>query len=270
MPVAFANRKPFFACLVLVLAGCTGLRLRPVTSGTHASTAEHSEQGASGKAADAAGGTTADRKSLPAPLQVDGWNAALGPQPPTDRSQGRRWRHRELEAVLSLPADERPDIAAALASGNQIIATNVAICLARLGDSRGRAQLIGAVSNKDLRLPLRCAAAEALAETTQPSPVEALRELTTRYGEFSTPSYLADLHAELLYGLAEYVDAGADERFVSAVKSPVAAARLAAIRGWLRPGTAALPEAAADLRTDPDHRVRAATLGAMAARHHPF
>ncbi|HVA49429.1 MAG TPA: HEAT repeat domain-containing protein [Pirellulales bacterium] len=272
MPVALANRKPFLACLVLMLVGCTGLRLKPVTSSTRSTAARKSDQGRSAKNRDAAEATAANDNIdiLPPPLRKDGWSAALAPEPPTDRSQGRRWRHRDLETLHALPLNERPDFAAELASGDKTVATNAAICLTRLGDSRGRTQLIGAVGNKDLRLPFRCAAAEALAETAKPSPLEALRELTTRYGEFSTPSYLAELHAELLYGLAEHVDAGADERFVSAVKSPVAAARLAAIRGWLRPGTAALPEAAADLRTDPDHRVRAATLGAMAARHHPF
>ncbi|HVX11252.1 MAG TPA: HEAT repeat domain-containing protein [Pirellulales bacterium] len=204
------------------------------------------------------------------PLARDGWNAALAPQPPIDQADGYRWRHPELEALLEFPVDERPDLVAALKKGAEYSAINAAILLARTGDGRGRELLIETVRRTRARLPLRCAAAEALAHVRDPSPVADLRELIDRYGRFPSPAYLPELHAELLYGLAARVDAGTDERFVTAAKSPAAAARLAAIRGWVRPGEAKLAEVAADLRTDSDYRVRAAALAAMAERQHPL
>ncbi|HEX5500891.1 MAG TPA: hypothetical protein VFX03_16760, partial [Thermomicrobiales bacterium] len=148
--------------------------------------------------------------ALPDALRRDFWYPAAGPQPPVDLSQGRRWRHRQLEALLDLPADERPGFAAALAAGDAVAAANAAICLARLGDGRGRERLIETIRSRELRLPLRCAAAEALAELSAPSPLPALRELVDRYGDGSSPAYPADLHAELLYGLAAHVEPGAD------------------------------------------------------------
>lgn len=215
-------------------------------------------------------GAGAGSEPPPAKPRDDGWNTAPASQPPFDGAEGYRWRHLDLEALLALPADERPDLISALEGSNSVVAANGAICLARLGDGRGRQRLVDTVRNSAFRMPLRCAAAEALAELRDPSPAPALRELIDRYGQTNLPSYLPDLHAELLSGLAAHVDAGTDERFAAALKSPSPAARLAAIRGWLRPGEAALPDAAADLRADPDPRVRAAAVVAMAARRHPL
>ncbi len=200
----------------------------------------------------------------------DGWNAAVAPEAPADPSEGYRWRHFELEALIALPPDERPDLIAALEDANAVVAANAAICLARLGDGRGRDRLIETVRDSEFRLPLRCAAAEALAELPETSIVAELQQLVDRYGEFSSPAYLPELHAELLYGLAAHVDAGADKRFVAAVKSQAAGVRLAAIRGWVRPGGVPLAEEAADLRTDQDPRVRAAAIKAMSQRQHPL
>ncbi|HEV3344462.1 MAG TPA: HEAT repeat domain-containing protein [Pirellulales bacterium] len=199
----------------------------------------------------------------------DGWNAAA-PEPSVNPSEGYRWRHFDLEALVALPPDERPDLIAALEDLDAVVATNSAICLARLGDSRGRDQLIEAVRDSEFRLPMRCAAAEALAGLPEPATVGALRQLADRYGDFTSRAYPPELHAELLYGLAANVDAGTDERFVAAVKSQAAVVRLAAIRAWVRPGKAPLAEEAADLRTDQDHRVRAAAIAAMAQRQHPL
>ncbi len=116
---------------------------------------------------------------------------------------------------------------------------------------------------------MRCAAAEALAELPEPGTVSEVKRLIDRYGDFSSPAYLPECMLNLLT-VWRHVDAGTEERFVAAAKSPAGGVRLAAIRGWLRPGTAALPEEAADLRTDQDHRVRAVTIGAVARRHHPM
>lgn len=205
-----------------------------------------------------------------AALARDGWNAALAPQPPFPASVGFRWRHGDLEALLTLPADERPDFVSALVEGNLTTATNAAICLARQGDSRGREQLVKAVAAGELRSPMRCAAAEALGRM-EGSAAE-IRKLLDRFGREaeSTPRYSPELHAELLYGLAEQNDAADEPKLVDAMKSPETAVRLAAIRAFTLPGQGALPMTGADLRTDQDHRVRVAALQAMVVRRHEF
>ena len=98
----------------------------------------------------------------PADEEVDGWNAWAA-VPPTDPAEGYRWRHTGLEAVIARQPDERPDFASLLASENDIVAANAAISLSRLGDERGRELLVRTVRNPKLRVPLRAAAAEALA-----------------------------------------------------------------------------------------------------------
>ncbi|HEV3023238.1 MAG TPA: HEAT repeat domain-containing protein, partial [Pirellulales bacterium] len=262
---------------LLLLAGCSELRLGKLTPDDRAPlTDRHDERSEASRGRKARRARPRRSLNLEGPGEArknsrnDGWNAALAPQPPVDRSEGYRWRHFELEKLVALPPEERPDLVAALDNRNLVVAANAAICLARLGDGRGRDQLIDAVGDSEFRLPLRCAAAEALAELPEPTAVPELRRSIDRYGDFSSPAYLPELHAELLYGLAAHVDAGTDDRFVAAAKSPAAGVRLATIRGWLRPGDAGLPEEAADLRTDQDYRVRAAAITAMAQRHHPL
>ena len=97
-----------------------------------------------------------------------------------------------------------------------------------------------------------------------------LRRLLDRFGCGAERSshYSPELHAELLYGLAEQSDAAEEPRFAAALKSSEKSVRLAAIRAFTLPGQGALPMVGADLRTDQDHRIRAAALQAMVARRH--
>jgi HEAT repeat protein len=271
-PLGFA-----LLCIVIALCGCKELRLRKLSPDGQASSLTDSREDRT-----RANGKSRERSSFRRSLDLegaggagelsrnDGWNASPATQPPFDRAQGYRWRHFELEAVASLPPDQRPDFVDALEGSNPVVATNAAICLVRLGDGRGRDRLVETIGGREFRLPLRCAAAEALCELRDPSPLSTLRELIDRFGQYDSPPYLPELHAELLYGLAAHVDADTDDRFVAAVKSPAALVRLAAIRGWQRPGIADLPEQAADLRTDSDYQVRAAAITAMAVRRHPL
>ncbi|HXT58128.1 MAG TPA: HEAT repeat domain-containing protein, partial [Pirellulales bacterium] len=202
----------------------------------------------------------------------DGWNPALAPQPPFPIVQGYRWRHPDLESILALDADQRPDLAAALGAANMITATNAAIGLSRWGDPRGREQLAKAVADVELRREMRCAAAEALGRLGGAAAGADLGELLDRLGRgpTGTPNYSPELHAELLYALGGRVDAAVDPYFVAALKSQEVAVRLAAVRAAGQPGEGKLPEAAADLRGDQEHRIRAAALEAMVARRHPL
>ncbi|HWB11262.1 MAG TPA: HEAT repeat domain-containing protein [Pirellulales bacterium] len=266
------------ALALLLLAGCSELRLRKLTPDDQASSlakgrndgSEGNEKRNSRRAKPRRSLNLQGAGEAQTTSRNDGWNPAAASESPFDPSEGYRWRHFELEALVALPADERPDLVAALEDPDPVVATNAAICLARLGDDRGRELLIDAVCDGQFRLPMRCAAAEGLAELREPATPAELKRLIDRYGDFSSPAYLPEVHAELLYGLAAHVDAGVDERFVAAVKSPAAGVRLAAIRSWTQPGRAPLAEEAADLRTDQDPRVRAAAIMAMARQHHPL
>lgn len=253
------HRRAAIALVSLAVAGgCRELHLRPLKPGGESLAKEP-----------AAEKVAADPPAQPgsSPLDRDGWNAVSAPNPPLE---GHRWRDRQLEALMDVPADERPDLAAALASSRPNVSLNAAILLARSGDARGRDRLLETIRDRKARLPQRCAAAEAFASLKAPTPAVELRELIDRFGDFSSAAYSPGLHAELLYGLAPLVEAGTEPCFATATKSPSPDVRLAVARGCLRPADAALPEAVADLRTDNDPRVRAAALGAMAARHHPL
>lgn len=256
---AFCQRHALVMPLWLALTGgCRELHLHPLRPRAKSPAADSAETEV---------GAAPDSASPSSPLDRDGWNALSAPNPPLE---GYRWRDRELEALLDVPVDERPDLTVVLAGSRPKASLNAAILLARQGDGRGRGRLLETIRDRKARLPQRCAAAEALAGLKEPSPVAELRELIDRFGEFASAAYLPDLHAELLYGLASHVDASAEPCLAAAAKSPAPEVRLAAVRGWLRPGAGMLPDAVADLRTDSDPRVRAAALAAMAARRHPL
>ena len=187
---------------------------------------------------------------------------------PTDH----RWRYADLEDVLARPPRRRPDLQRYLADEDPIVAANAAIALARSDDPGGAERLAEAVRAPKIPLPMRCAAAEALAGLADPSAVESVRELLDQYGNRAGGSgsvYIGQLHAELIRGLARHVDPADDRRFVDALVSPSADVQLEALRAWTDGRQAELPVEAADLRTNGNHRVRAAAIRALAARRHP-
>lgn len=254
--------------LPLAAWGCQTIRLAVVDK--PAESAANDSQSAPPESSPPQPSEKSGKPKEPPAEEVDGWNAWAA-VPPTDPAEGYRWRHISLEAVISRPPDERPDFASLVASEDDVVAANAAISLARLGDERGRDVLIRSVRSPKLRVPLRAAAAEALAGFDHPPATAELGELLDRYGklEGDRAAYLPELHAELLYGLARHVAPESDERFSAALRSPSPAVRLAAVRAWTREGKTLLPPAAADLRSDGDQRIRAAALEAMAVRRHP-
>jgi len=182
-----------------------------------------------------------------------------------------RWRNPAVEEILARPPQMQPDLHALLRDRNPIVAANAAIYLGRSGDRAGAEQLAAVVSNPSFRLPMRCAAVEALSELSGPKTIESLRALVDRYGD-PTPqgasTYNGNLHAELIGGLARHVEVCEDARFRDALQSRSAAVRSAALRAWssARPGT--LPDEAVRLCDDRDRDVRAAALHAMARHRH--
>jgi len=266
-PTSPARQLPKTLCLlaVLICAGCQWLR----TVGPYEETA------GAGGAGDAeppisAGYNSADRAVFARNVVQDDqrrsrsvWIRAIrGPL---------RWRNPAVEEILARPTQMQPDLHAFLRDRDPIVAANAAIYLARSGDRAGAEQLAAAVSNPSFRLPMRCAAVEALAELSGPQTIDTLRTLVDQYGDHTpqgASTYNGNLHAELIGGLARHVEACDDARFRDALQSRSAAVRSAALRAWssARPGT--LPEEAVRLCDDRHREVRAAALHATAKHRH--
>ena len=201
-------------------------------------------------------------RSIP-PWQESPWQESAEPE--------HRWRYPDLEELLARPAGRRPDWHSYLADSDPVVATNAAIALARSGDDSGAERLAEAARTPAVNQPMRCAAVEALATLKGPSVVPLLRELLQQYGQRAAEpgsTYYADLHAELIRGLARHVDPADDPHFVTALRSRARGVRLEALRAWSDGRGGSLPIEVADLRTDTDPEVRAAVMLALARRRH--
>jgi HEAT repeat protein len=199
------------------------------------------------------------------------WTRSMNPQSPF------RWQYPKLDAVLNQPTEQRPDLPKLLADREKKVAFNAAIALGRAGDARAIGPLNKAIQTATLPMPMRLAAAEAIAipaanldAKTDEAAVQ-IKKLLDQYGEYSpkSTSYIAELHEELLRGLARREDAAADSRFIAALKSPRAEVRLEALKAWTASKGGKLPVEAIDLRTDGDARVRAEALHAIVAQRVP-
>ncbi len=273
-------------CLLAVLAcpGCEwllggGLLRRPHTPGDATATADSPPGMLSFLAGKAAVVSDADRELLARSVVED---ATAGSQsvwirdvPPADADPARphyRWRYPDLEELLAEPPGRRPDLRPLLADADPVVAANSAIALARLRDAAGTEQLVAAVRTRNMTSPMRCAAAEALASLPASAAVPRLRELIDQYGVVAPGSrapYRAELHAELIRGLARHVEPAADPRFVAALQSRSTEVLLTALEAWSAGGRGTLPDEAVDLRGHGNREVRMAALGALARHRHP-
>jgi len=199
------------------------------------------------------------------------WVPAGRPSPDHASQPQRRWRCAALEELVARPADQRPDFRRYLADRDPILATHAAIALSRLGDDAGARQLASAAGNRDLDLPLRYAAVEALAALPGPTAARLLGDVLDRYERQAldtSSGYNARLHAELIRALAQHVDPADDPRLADALGNPAREVRLEAIRAWARSRSGNLPVPIARLLEDADPRIRAAALAAMARQRH--
>lgn len=204
----------------------------------------------------------------PGEFQDDRWTMAavtLGePETPTFR-----WQHAGLAKLLSLPPEDRPDVAQLLTADDSVTAANAAILLARAGDESVDRCLIEAVRNGKLKLPQRRAAIEAIAAQNAAVAGPALAELLDDFSDSDATGYLPELHAELMRGLAQHVDASTSRYFAEGLSSKHAEVRQVALYAYTVSRTGVLPSQALELRKDTNPRVRAAALECLAARRHP-
>jgi HEAT repeat protein len=225
--------------------------------------------------------TAAAKSANPTPasdaLSLDGsWRAALADPnwvvalPSRETPPRYRYRHPALEPLVAaeLPSDALRD---ELSAEDAVVRANAAIVLTRAGDTTHGELLAATARDRQLKLPLRLAATEALGIPTTPDALRLTCELLAdygRYGEDFKTQYLPEMHAELVHALGQHA-AATDEAIIAALGSPSALARLEAVRIWAQDDASELPVALADLRTDPDARIRAVVLGVLAAHRHP-
>ncbi|HVU88561.1 MAG TPA: HEAT repeat domain-containing protein [Pirellulales bacterium] len=204
----------------------------------------------------------------PHEFQEDGWTltAVAADQPD---APAFRWQHAGLAKLLALPPEDRPDVAALLTADDPVAATNAAILLARAGDESVDRCLIESVRNEKLNLPQRLAAVEAIAAEDAAIAGPALAELLDEFSDAGDSRYSAELHAELMRGLAKHVDASASHYFADGLVSKHAEVRQVALYAYTVSRTGVLPGQALELRKDANPRVRAAALACLAARRHP-
>ena len=162
----------------------------------------------------------------------------------------------------------------ALESKNPAVAANAVIFAARAGaPSKGAplsSQLAQIVGNAKLKLPQRCAAAESLGLLREKDTATTIQALLDEYAQQQqSAGYVVDLHVDLLHALSWHVPPSGDRRFGVALQSKSAEVRIAAFEGWTINADDELPEAVAELRQDPDPRVRSAALLSLAVHRHP-
>jgi HEAT repeat protein len=207
---------------------------------------------------------------LPKALADDHWTQASALALRQPGPSGYFWQHQPLEAWLAVGGDHRAELSRALADGNHVVSSNAAIFLARAGDAAVVERLAAAVGNVELCLPLRSAAAEALAQLADPAAGTALAKLVEQFERYSGPAqaaYVPLLHAELLCDLAERGVAGGNAAFIKALRSPAPEVRCAALKAWLDAARPGFPEAALELRDDPNAAVRGVLLSVIAVQH---
>lgn len=202
---------------------------------------------------------------------VDGWRLAIGSSRP--HPEGYRFRHAPLEELLARPEEKRPDLQPGLTAAEPVIVATAAIGLLRQKNAAGIEPVVAAIRQPSLSLPVRQAAAETLARSKLVEAAPALIELLDQYGDFAGPrqaAYSAELHAELLPGLAALADEKQQAaRLSAALASPADQVRSAALAMYGDLPTVQPPEEAYAAVRDPSVAVRLAALDMFARRHQP-
>lgn len=260
------------ALALLAPGGCQWLQTRDTLDDVAAA----QEETASDSAAKPQSDTAEDAAAEDSALLDAAWLTALADPswvmalPTGDTPPKHRYRHPALEPLVAAGIPTH-GLRQQLAAEEPVVRANASIVLARAGESGQLEVLTMAARDRQLKLPLRLAAIEAIGLTSASQAEATLRELLAEYGRYREAlkaQYIPEIHAELVHAIGHSASAS-DEAIVAALAAPSALPRLEAVRIWADDTASELPEALVDLRTDPDARVRAIVVGVLAAHRHP-
>ena len=199
-----------------------------------------------------------------------------------------RWRHESLDELLSRPLHWRVDWSPALKSDNTELVATARIGMNRQGLKGQQGWLVEIARTPSFSLNFRRAAIEALArfpvtdrdpnsilqmaklnvlEDSSSVRIRLLKGLFNQFAQVEGPKmnhYQPKLHAELLWGLRYHKHPADDIRFVTALHSPSAEVRIAALQVWHTDQSGQLPSAAKVLVGDSNAKVRCAAVKAVA------
>lgn len=179
-----------------------------------------------------------------------------------------RWRHVGVEEALARGVEIQPALID-LAQTTGPAAVAAAVALVRMENHAGMNGLSSAVENYRLPLAARRAAVEALGEVASDAAGASLRELCQRFetaAQEASAVYASELHADLVGWLAQHATPADETRLRTALRSPAAEVRRAAVAAWGQATVGPLPVEAFDLRSDPAPTVRIQALDVIVER----
>ena len=190
-----------------------------------------------------------------------------------------RWTNSLVGQVWLDATVNRPALVELTANEDRSIATNAAICLARLSDTQGISRLIDSAGNAQLPAKLRLAAIDALGQFDDQPAINGLQKLfdhhVTEALQVDTkannlaPQYFPELHVELLYALANHSTIE-DPRLTPPNQSLATGVKLATLEIWqANESQQGVPATIVAWRQDADSRIRTETIRLLSERRAP-
>jgi HEAT repeat protein len=209
------------------------------------------------------------------PIGQDLWaRTFVDPKHPDD-APSRRWRHALLEGPNGELLAEAPTLYEAAEQGSEIALANAALLILRHDfapqEGSPAPQYQAIIAKTSLPMNLRCAAADSLADAGDEGLALAIKLLNEQaaFAERRSAKRLAELHEELLRGVARHESPTVSPAFASALADDNPRIRLVAAEAWATVPAADIPERLVDLTRDPDASVRRAAIHALAQSGHP-
>lgn len=186
-------------------------------------------------------------------LADDRWILSVDPKSQGSLPEAPRWRHLELDEYLDPAQAAHGRLVSFLDDRDAVVAANAAILLGRLRDGQASENLAAVIKNKNLKLPQRQAAAEALGQIRNPSPSQQIEALLAELSHASPD--LPELRADLLRSLARQSAARGSIHFQQGLASPSAEIRRVSLAAFARTDQQ-IPESGLALHADMDPSVR--------------
>lgn len=208
------------------------------------------------------------------PIGQDRWRRTLIDPKQPDAPRKYRWHAVELESADGELLIEEQELAEAEASGDSKAVANAQLIRLRQGDitqPEAIERLAELAMRQSQTIQLRRAAADTLADAGPDGLAKALVLLDEQASLAGSGKsrYAAELHEELLRGVARHQPPTATEAYASALTNLSPEVRQAAAEAWSQAPASAIPERLFDLTMDTQPGVRRAAIQTLAAAKHP-